>query len=183
MVPRFLCREKHGHVYPHRETDNRVRIKSKETTIGVGAMIDGVSLHPLKQIHVQNGDLWHAFKATDEGFVGFGEAYITQVQPHTIKGWKRHNRYVLNLVVITGSVKFVIYDDRGSSTTKGQFQEIVLSPKDNYQRLTISPGLWVAFAGVDPIQSSLLIDFIPEVHNSSESDRKGLEEIEYDFNV
>ena len=33
-------------------------------------MIEGVSLHPLKQISVPNGDLWHAFKATDEGFVG-----------------------------------------------------------------------------------------------------------------
>ncbi len=43
-------------------------------------MIEGVSLHPLKQISVPNGDLWHAFKATDEGFVGFGEAYFTRGQ-------------------------------------------------------------------------------------------------------
>ena len=64
-------------------------------------MIEGVSLHPLKQISVPNGDLWHAFKATDEGFVGFGEAYFTQVKPHAVKGWKRHNRYVLNLVVVS----------------------------------------------------------------------------------
>ena len=75
-------------------------------------MIEGVSLHPLKQISVPNGDLWHAFKATDEGFVGFGEAYFTQVKPHAVKGWKRHNRYVLNLVVVSGAVKFVICDDR-----------------------------------------------------------------------
>ena len=63
-------------------------------------MIEGVSLHSLKQISVPKGDLWHAFKMNDEGFVGFGEAYLTQIEPHQIKGWKRHNRYVLNIVVI-----------------------------------------------------------------------------------
>ena len=51
-------------------------------------MIDGVSLHPLRQISVPNGDLWHALKATDDGFAGFGEAYFTQIEPHKIKGWK-----------------------------------------------------------------------------------------------
>lgn len=84
-------------------------------------MIEGVSLHSLKQISVPKGDLWHAFKMNDEGFVGFGEAYLTQIEPHQIKGWKRHNRYVLNIVVIVGAVKFVIYDDRQESITRGQF--------------------------------------------------------------
>ena len=146
-------------------------------------MIDGVSLHPLRQISVPNGDLWHALKATDDGFVGFGEAYFTQIEPHKVKGWKRHNRYVLNLVVLTGKVKFVIYDDRDLSPTKGQFQEIVLSPHDNYQRLTIAPGLWMAFAGAEPTNNSMLVDFIPEVHDPLESDRKDIADIEYDFNV
>ena len=82
-------------------------------------MIEGVSLHSLKQISVPKGDLWHAFKMNDEGFVGFGEAYLTQIEPHQIKGWKRHNRYVLNIVVIVGAVKFVIYDDRQESITRG----------------------------------------------------------------
>lgn len=149
----------------------------------MGEVIEGVSLHPLKQISVPKGDLWHAFKSTDEGFVGFGEAYFTQVKPHEVKGWKRHNRYVLNLVVVVGSVKFVIYDDREDSKTKGQFQEVVLSPTSNYQRLTIAPGLWMAFAGADSIQTSLLMDLIPEVHNPEESDRKELDDIQYDFGV
>lgn len=145
-------------------------------------MIEGVNLHPLRQISVPKGDLWHMFKATDEGFVGFGEAYLTQIEPHEIKGWKRHNRYTLNLVVVVGAVKFVIYDDRDGSATKGEFQEVMLSLKGNYQRLTIAPGLWMAFAGVDD-QTSALIDMIPEVHDPSESDKKELNEIAYHFEV
>lgn len=149
----------------------------------MGEMIEGVSLHPLRQIAVPKGDLWHAFKMTDEGFVGFGEAYFTQVKPHEVKGWKRHNRYVLNLVVAVGAVKFVIYDDREESKTKGKFQEVILSPASNYQRLTVAPGLWMAFAGVDDSQTSMLMDLIPEVHAPEESDRKELDEIKYDFCV
>lgn len=145
--------------------------------------IEGVSLHPLKQISVPKGDLWHAFKCTDEGFVGFGEAYFTQIHPHEVKGWKRHNRYTLNLIVIVGAVKFVIYDDREDSPTCGQFQEITLSPKDNYQRLTIAPGLWMAFAGVDPLQNSMLVDFIPEVHDPEEGDKRDIGDIDYHFGV
>lgn len=146
-------------------------------------MIEGVSLHPLKQISVSKGDLWHAFKVSDEGFVGFGEVYLTQIEPHQIKGWKRHNRYVLNIVVIVGAVKFVIYDDRQGSATKGQFEEVILSPTDNYQRLTVAPGLWMAFAGATQLETSILMDLIPELHQPEESDRKKLEEIKYNFNV
>lgn len=148
----------------------------------MGSIIDGVGLYPLKQISVPKGDLWHAFKASDDGFVGFGEAYFTQIRPHEIKGWKRHNRCVLNLVVVSGTIKFVIYDDRISSPSKGQFQEILLSPKNNYQRLTVPSGLWMAFAGADST-TSMLIDMIPEVYDPSESDRKELNEIPYDFKV
>lgn len=147
----------------------------------MGSVIAGVTLHPLRQISVPKGDLWHAFKCTDDGFMGFGEAYFTQIQPHEVKGWKRHNRYTLNLVVAVGAVKFVIYDDRANSPTQGQFQEITLSPDGNYQRLTVAPGLWMAFAGADE-QTSMLMDLIPEVHDPSESDRKELSEIPYNFN-
>lgn len=146
-------------------------------------MIEGVSLHHLKQIYVPKGDLWHAFKANDDGFVGFGEAYLTQIKPHQVKGWKRHNRYVLNIVVIVGAVKFVIYDDRPDSATKGIFEEVILSPEGNYQRLTIAPGLWMAFAGASDSQTSILMDLIPELHSPEEADRKDLNEIPFNFNV
>ena len=149
----------------------------------MGSMIEGVSLHPLRQISVPKGDLWHAFKYTDEGFAGFGEAYATQIEPHQVKGWKRHNRYVLNIVVLVGKVKFIIYDDRPDSPTKDLFQEVTLSPSENYQRLTVAPGLWMAFAGADPDKTSMLIDLIPEVHDPSESDKLELSSIPYDFNV
>ena len=81
-------------------------------------MISGVTLHTLKHIIVPKGDIYHALKSTDEGYEGFGEAYFSQIEHGQVKGWKRHNRITLNIVVPVGAVKFVIYDDREESVTK-----------------------------------------------------------------
>lgn len=145
-------------------------------------MIDGITLHPLKHIIVPKGDIYHALKSTDEGYTGFGEAYFSQIEHGQVKGWKRHNRITLNIVVPVGSVKFVVYDDRVDSPTKDKFEEIILSPENNYQRLTVAPGLWMAFAGAGE-GTSMLMDIIPEPHDDAEASRKTLEEISYNFNL
>lgn len=142
--------------------------------------IQGVELHPLKHIIVPKGDIFHALKSTDEGYTGFGEAYFSQIESGAVKGWKRHNRMTLNIIVPLGKIKFVVYDDREGSTTNGKFQEIILSPESNYQRLTLAPGLWMAFKGMDN-GISMLMDIIPEPHDPSEADRKDIEEIKFNF--
>ena len=143
-------------------------------------MIEGMTLHPLRHISVPKGDVFHALKSTDDGFTGFGEAYFTQIEGGKAKGWKRHNRMTLNLVVVYGRVTFVVYDDREGSRTKGRFESVTLSPSDNYQRLTLAPGLWMAFYGADS-ETSMLMDIISEPHDDGEGDRKPLEAIPYRF--
>lgn len=97
-----------------------------------------------------------------------------------MKGWKRHNRMILNIVVPVGAIKFVIYDDREGSVTNGEFEEVILSSFSNYQRMTIAPGLWMAFQGVGK-GISMLLDIIPEPHNPDEADKKALSEFIYKF--
>lgn len=143
-------------------------------------LIEGVTLNTLKRIKNPKGDILHALKCTDEGFFGFGEAYFTQIHSKEIKGWKRHNKMTLNLVVVTGCVKFVIYDDRENSITFGKFEEIILSPEQNYQRLTLAPGLWMAFCGMSD-NTSIVMDIIPQPHDDNEGDRINLDAIPYNF--
>lgn len=142
--------------------------------------MEGVSLFPLRRIQNPKGDIMHALKCTDKGYFGFGEAYFTHIHPGEVKGWKRHNKMHLNLVVVSGKIKFVIYDDREGSCTYGDFYEITLSPEDNYQRLTVAPGLWLSFCGVGN-ETSVLMDIIPEPHDDSEGDRTSLETFPYHF--
>jgi dTDP-4-dehydrorhamnose 3,5-epimerase len=142
--------------------------------------MEGISLYPLKRIHVPKGDVLHALKSSDEGYAGFGEAYFSQIKAGEAKGWKRHNRMTLNLIVVVGIIKFILYDDRTHSETYGQFREYILSPATNYQRLTVSPELWIAFQGMGN-DVSILMNIIPEPHDSTEVDNRELSDITYNF--
>lgn len=143
-------------------------------------MMEGVRLHPLRRITVPKGDIFHALKSTDEGYAGFGEVYFSQIEAGEVKGWKRHNRMTLNIVVLVGVIKFVIYDDREGSASYGRFEEIILSIETNYQRLTVDPGLWMAFYGIGE-GVSMLMDIIPEPHDPTEASKVDLNEIAYNF--
>lgn len=139
--------------------------------------VDGVVITPLKEIQVAGGNVLHAMKATDQGYVGFGEAYFSQIEARAIKPWKRHRKMTLNLVVPIGAIRFVIFDDRPNSFTQGKFQQVVLSP-GNYSRLTIPPMLWMAFQGISN-GVSLLLNIADILHDPSESDRKSIDEIAF----
>ncbi len=144
-------------------------------------MIEGVLLTSPKIIPHPLGDIARAMKASEPGFHGFGEAYFTAVHEKKIKGWKKHQRMVLNLLVVLGAVRFVIYDDREKSPTRGKFCSLILSRKDNYQRLTVPAGLWVAFQGLDAA-ANLVLNLASLEHDPNESENRDLAEIAYDWN-
>jgi len=134
--------------------------------------MDGVILTPLKQIHHPKGDILHAMKASDVGFDGFGEAYFSTISKGEIKGWKKHTKMTLNLVVPVGKIEFVIYD--GS-----EFFSVKLSKK-NYQRLTVKPNLWLAFKGLS--NENVLLNLANMEHVTAESENTALHNINYDWN-
>jgi len=137
-------------------------------------LISGIILSPLKQIFHAQGDVFHAMKRCDAGFAGFGEAYFSTIAKGEIKAWKKHTEMTLNLVVPVGKIRFVAYDDRENSVTKGIFNEFVLSI-ENYARLTIPPHVWLAFQGIE--EKNLLLNIANLEHNPNEIVRKSLEEI------
>ena len=135
--------------------------------------MDGVILTPLKQIYNPKGDIFHAIKKSDEGFADFGEAYFSSVNLGVIKGWKRHSKMILNIIVISGKIDFVVYDEK----TKDFFN--VRISRNNYQRLTVEAGLWMAFRGL--AEENLLLNIASIEHDSSEATNKELSEISYEW--
>ncbi|MCF6267474.1 MAG: dTDP-4-dehydrorhamnose 3,5-epimerase [Desulfuromusa sp.] len=143
-------------------------------------LIDGVTLHPEKQIFHPQGDVFHAIKSNSPGFVCFGEAYFSSTLFGETKGWKKHLRMTLNLLVPIGSVRFVCYDDRSDSPTFGVFSDVTIGV-GNYQRLTVEPGIWVAFQGVGN-ENNLLLNVADMIHDPDEVERCELNEIIYAWN-
>ena len=134
--------------------------------------MDGVTLTPLKKITHPKGDIFHAMKASDDGFFGFGEAYFSTVNQGEVKGWKKHTEMTLNLVVVIGEIEFVVYDDNS-------FYSVKLS-KNNYQRLTVEPGLWLAFKGVSA--ENMLLNLASIEHNTNESENVDMYGFDYNWN-
>jgi len=142
--------------------------------------IEGVVLTPLKIIHNAKGDILHGIKKSDVGFIDFGEAYFTTIKKSHIKGWNKHTRMTLNLVVPLGIVTFVLYDGRKSSGTINSFGKIQIS-HDNYQRLTIPPGVWLAFAG-ESSGINMVLNIADIEHDPDEFEKVDLDQIDFNWN-
>ena len=110
-------------------------------------MIDGVVLTPLSQFLDERGKVMHMLRSDSNVFQQFGEIYFSCVYPGAIKGWHIHKEMTLNYAVPHGNIKFVLYDDREGSPTRGELQEIFLGP-DNYQLVTVPPMVWNGFKGI-----------------------------------
>lgn len=138
--------------------------------------LSGVLLTPLKRIPGQEGEVRHGVKATDPGFSTFGEAYFSSVNRGAVKGWKRHSQMTLNLIAVSGCIRFIVRDDQGD------FAAFELSPDlpDGYARLTVPPGLWMAFGGKGE-GVNLLLNVANLPHDPSEAENRPLANFEWSW--
>lgn len=132
-------------------------------------MIDGVIVTPLKQILDERGKIMHMMRGDADGFPGFGEIYFSCVHPGAIKGWHIHKEMVLNYAVPHGNIKFVLYDDRSTSPTRGELQEIFMGP-DNYCLVTVPPLVWNGFKGIGQ-DMAIVANCTSIPHRADEIDR------------
>ena len=115
-------------------------------------MIDGVLLTPLQQIHDERGKVMHMLREDSPVFSRFGEIYFSCTHPGVVKAWHMHKEMTLNYAVIHGEIKFVLFDDRPGSTTRGEIQELFISP-ENYMLVTVPPMIWNGFKSVGTMTS------------------------------
>lgn len=132
-------------------------------------MINGVIVTPLKQILDERGKIMHMMRGDAAGFQGFGEIYFSCVHPGAIKGWHIHKEMVLNYAVPHGNIKFVLYDDREASSTRGEVQEIFMGP-DNYCLVTVPPMVWNGFKGIGQ-EMAIVANCTSIPHRADEIDR------------
>lgn len=110
-------------------------------------MIEGVRIIPLKTILDERGYVRHMLKTTDPHFKSFGEIYFSVIFPGAIKGWHVHRKMEINYATISGNIKLVLYDDRKSSPTYREIQEIFMG-EENYVLVTIPPHVVNGFKAI-----------------------------------
>ncbi|MDO8962991.1 MAG: dTDP-4-dehydrorhamnose 3,5-epimerase family protein [Coriobacteriia bacterium] len=132
-------------------------------------MIDGVRITPLRQIHDERGKVMKMMTRDDDAFRDFGEIYFSCVYPGAVKGWHIHREMWLNYAVVSGAIKFVLYDSRAGSPTFGEVQELFLSP-ENYALVTVPPGVWNGFKGTGT-ETAIVANCATIPHDPGEIDR------------
>lgn len=126
----------------------------------------------LKKIEVMGGDVWRGLKKNEADFKGFGEVYFSWIDYGFTKGWKRHLEMTMNLMVPVGLVEFSFRN------ADGCYLEKFKSGADDFERISIEPGVWFAFKGLqDP--SSLILNLSNILHDEHEVERLGLEEMTF----
>jgi len=125
-------------------------------------MIDGVKLRPLRQFSDDHGAVLHMLRATDPHFEKFGEIYFSTVRCGAVKAWHRHMAKTVNLAVPIGLVRFVVWPEGGEA------HELRLGRED-YQLLTIPPGIWYGFQGLAQGES-LIADCATEPFDPAEGE-------------
>jgi len=133
-------------------------------------MIDGVIITSLKQISDERGKIMHMLRNDDHHFIDFGEIYFSCVNPKTVKGWHIHKKMTLNYALVSGEIKFVLYDDREKSKTHGEIQEIFLGP-EHYFLVTVPPMIWNGFKGLGE-KMSIIANCATIPHDPDEITRK-----------
>jgi len=132
------------------------------------SILQGVVVTQLKRIHHPKGDIYHALKRTDSSFIEFGEAYFTSINKGDLKGWKKHTKMVMNLVVPVGVVGFYFHSEVENKT------EFVEAGKNNYVRISVQPGIWMAFEGMNE-DLNLVLNIASIQHDLTEAVNVGIE--------
>jgi dTDP-4-dehydrorhamnose 3,5-epimerase len=130
--------------------------KSTVTAAGerLGKLIDGVILRHAPTHVDERGEISEIFSSAwrfDDAPVEY--LYQAMIRPGRIKGWVYHKLQSDRQCVISGFVKYVLWDARKSSPTSGMVNEIFLSER-NRGLLLIPPYV------VHAVQNIGLIDAI-----------------------
>jgi len=139
--------------------------------------LDDIIVTPLRRIETVGGDVLHAMKQSDAGYVGFGEAYFSWVSVGAIKAWKRHIQMTMNVVVPVGQVRFVFCCVNTVGDEEFRVEQIGVG---RYARITVPPGIWFGFQGFH-VSPSLVLNIASIPHDQNEVERLALTEIDYEW--
>ena len=133
-----------------------------------------IKLYKEKKIFVPSGNVYKIINKNSNGFSRFGEAYFSFIDYKKIKGWKKHTKMKMNLVVPVGDVEFVFYDQ-----VRNKFLSTIIG-ESNYKRINVMPSVWFAFRGLSK-SINLILNISNIKHYKNETQRQDLSYFKYNW--
>ena len=143
-----------------------------------GSLVRPLTVHP-----DERGRLFEVLRADDSEFIRFGQVYITTAHPRIIKGWHRHQRQTDFFCLIQGRARFVLYDPRADSPTRGRIDEIECDG-DPPQLIVIPALVYHGFKNIGR-EDCICLNCPTEVYDAQNPDEEQVDpfenEIPYDW--
>jgi dTDP-4-dehydrorhamnose 3,5-epimerase len=137
-------------------------------------MLSGVRVYDLRTNVDERGIFTEVFRQDWKELLGddkIVQANLSLSHPGTIRAWHRHSRGQVDyLVVLDGSVKICVFDERESASTKAQLEEIVSSGQ-KLQAVRVPGHYWhgTKTLGHKP---SLTLYFMNRLYDSTNPDEE-----------
>jgi dTDP-4-dehydrorhamnose 3,5-epimerase len=130
--------------------------------------IEGVWVKDLTVIPDERGRLMEILRSDEEGYVKFGQVYISTTYPGVVKAWHLHKVQDDNFVCVKGMVKLVLYDARDDSPTKGTLTEYFIG--DHHAKLVRVPaGVYHGWKCIS-LEESIVVNIPTEPYNREAPD-------------
>jgi dTDP-4-dehydrorhamnose 3,5-epimerase len=98
--------------------------------------------------------------------------YWVTIRPGAVKGWILHETYDDRLFLASGAVRWVLYDDREGSATRGRLNEFFFDAH-NRSLLRIPRGVWHAVQNVGS-SDSVMVNHPTEPYDYENPDKTRL---------
>ena len=120
----------------------------------------------------ENGIILKILNNKQSNLKFYKDAYFSFVKFNKIKGWKKHTKMTMTLVVPVGKVQFVFYDE-------SKFRSIIIGD-NRFSKIIVPPNIWFAFKGISK-GKNLVFNLANLKHNDKEIVRKRKNEIKYNW--
>ena len=138
-------------------------------------LLNQIKVFELLKFNIEDGNLLRGLRNNDEGFMSFGEAYFSFINYKKIKAWKFHSEMTMNLIVPSGRIKFVFFDE---GTKKFRIEEIGYM---NYSRIFVPPKVWFGFQGLEKNFPNVILNISNIIHSENEVKRIKKENINFNW--
>jgi dTDP-4-dehydrorhamnose 3,5-epimerase len=118
-------------------------------------MIEGVHIKELRFIKDDRGKLMEVVRNDDPFYSRFGQAYVTTAKPGVVKAWHYHKIQDDNIALVSGKIRFGLYDAREGSETHGEVMDISMDEEDP-QLIHIPKGVFHGFKGLGDRESMVM---------------------------
>jgi dTDP-4-dehydrorhamnose 3,5-epimerase len=123
------------------------------------------------KLHLDDrGYLYEMLRNDDSIFSGFGQAYVSAINPGVIKGFHKHSIQSDHVVCVHGQIKLVLIREFDCPLTIQEFHLSPLSPK----LIVIPPETWHGWMNVGTEQA-LVINFSTHPFNRESPDESKID--------